>query len=273
VRLCRVHFDRIEFDAADFATAVALQVLGPREDATRLRVDLQRSRAEEALSNDYASQLARVTAIAEAARRIGDPELVREVEKARVGALHEADQARPEDWDAVAEDAGAVGDLRGVIGATINATQLRTLDDPTAVRASIDAIEPLVEAHRMLEDRCWLDQSRAEAGLVIGTWDDVLVWGDRVLDVGSAHAFDRVVIRTLHCLVPVAERRRERAILERAAAWLEARRWAMPRSFYGTIIGASIDVSLTRTGVLSVMSPTSAPCAPGSRSPRRAPHG
>src|SRR6185436_3131554 len=50
VRLCRVHFDRIEFDAADFATAVALRVLGPREDAPRVRVDLQRSRAEEALS-------------------------------------------------------------------------------------------------------------------------------------------------------------------------------------------------------------------------------
>ena len=248
--LSDVLFEGIGFAAADAAAATAQDVLGSTPDAARLRVDIRRNRTVVGLDNDNPAALRRADAILEAARATGDEDLIREAFRERVGSAHEADVVTPEEWEAVAREAEAAGDVQGAIEAATNRALLLLITEPTAVHAAADAVAPLIEAHRLHEDACWLDMAHAEADLLLGTWDDALDRGSRVLDVGTRRGFNRAVVRTLFCVVPVAGRRGDRAFLEQALGWYDARRGIFPASPYGLLNHEGSDVQFRANGLL-----------------------
>jgi hypothetical protein len=249
-RLTEVRHERLQFGRAARDAADALDRLGPTEDAARVRVAIEHSRAVVAGNNDYAAALASAERLLEAARRTGDAALIRRAHSEHVGSMHEADRATPADWQAVAEEALAVGDWDEAIGAGTNAAMLLLATDPAAVEDAIAPWQAMADDHRLREAACWLDYLRAEAGLVLGDWTAVVEAGERVLDVGTAHGFDRATVRTLHCLVPVAARRGDRALLARCSAWFDERAGRFPRSPYGQLFRAAVDLHFADAGLI-----------------------
>jgi hypothetical protein len=167
-----------------------------------------------------------------------------------VGARHDAELASPAEWQEVAAQARQAGDSKREHSAVINGAMLQLTLDPATAVPMFEALAPDVDAQRLHEDACWLDYLRGEAHLVLGDWDAVMAAGVRVMDAADRHGFDRVLVRTLHSVLPVAARRGDRQVLERAARWFEPRRAAFPRSPYADVHRLAADVHLQAAGLL-----------------------
>jgi hypothetical protein len=187
----------------------------------------------------------------ELARHAGDPEMELRARNALAVIRSESGRDEPEQWQAVARGAAEIGDWSMAVTARINAAMAMLDDRATELAPALEEARRMAIAHGLTEDGGWVDYVTTEAAFVIGSWDEALATGLRVVQLGEANAYLRLTVRTLHVLIPIAAVRGRRDVLERAAAWyrgLEGK-FEFPDSPYSRIIRAAQDVELAAHGL------------------------
>ena len=124
-------------------------------------------------------------------------------------------------------------------------------DAPRSMRAALDKTRDLAIAHDLTEDLGWIDYFLAEEAFVAGDWTRALGLGAAVMDVGVAHDYLRLTVRTIHVVVPIASARGDLPVLERAARWyasLEGK-FEFPDSPYARIVRPAQDLELAAFGL------------------------
>jgi class 3 adenylate cyclase/tetratricopeptide (TPR) repeat protein len=122
-------------------------------------------------------------------------------------------------------------------------------DDPERALARIEDAAELSGSHGLVESGAWCDYVRAEALFAAGRWDDAVATGLRAIEVGEAHAFHRVVVRSWFVLLPIGRARGDDALARQANARFAARKGREPDSRYARVITASAHLHLAAAGL------------------------
>jgi hypothetical protein len=103
----------------------------------------------------------------------------------------------------------------------------------------------------------WVEHAESEAALAAGDWTLAIDAGLRAVHLGERHGYDRIAARAWSALLPAASLRGERAVLDRAAGWFEARAAQLPESPYGRMLyaGASLWLAWGGAGPLETPAP------------------
>ncbi len=253
VGLSSARYEQLLFaDARDVAEA-ALVVVEPA-DPVRVELQLARLRGIEGVSNDYAALSVEAATVLEAARATGDPGLVYQARHLELAFRSSGDDGTAGDWLALAGEARRLGRWTGAARALMNAAGVLAETDPSAMPPVLDEAEALAEAWAMTEESAWIALARAEAGLASGDWDAALAAALGGLEIAERLSYDRAAVRTWFVLTPMAEARRDRAVLERAAAWFERHQASFPWSRYGVVQHAAVDLRLAAFGLSTLSS-------------------
>jgi hypothetical protein len=232
-------FERIRFVEAWQLGEAALVEMGDVEDLPTARVRLARSRGQAGERNDatrWVEDAERAVAVAAA---VGDEAAEYEFRRDLAGARSEAGLATAEEWMAFADLARAHADAAGEVSARVMVAAYRLMDRPADAPAILRPARELAIAHGLVERLGWVEHAATEAALGSGDWDAAIESGLRALDLGERHGYDRIAVRTLASLLPVASLRGEATILERADRWFEARAGHLPDSPYGRVLHAA----------------------------------
>jgi hypothetical protein len=107
----------------------------------------------------------------------------------------------------------------------------------------------IAESRALTEEQAWLHYARTEINLVSGDWETALESAISALDLADANAYHRVQIRTLAAITPLAFARGDRALLARAARWLDEHQAIFPHSPFGNVMHGAIDLRLEAVGL------------------------
>lgn len=237
--LGRVWIQQIRFEDAARLADEALGRLGGGDDSTVVPLLGIRGwiRATMTMDRSAMEDIDRSLGIAE---RVGDRRLALEVRDWRASALGELDEFEVGEWAAIEELAVELGDWRRAVKAMRMQAGAHVDDEHDLVWPLADRAEAIARRRGQEEDMCWIDYLRSEAGLASGDWERAMDAGLRAVDRGERNSYDRVVVRTLHVLLPMATARGDREVIEHAYRWHEARKEKFPDSPYARIMEAAI---------------------------------
>jgi hypothetical protein len=193
---------------------------------------------------------AQIERAAELARASGDVRTELRARQAVAVMRSESGLDDPTEWRLLAEDAVRAGDWAMAVAAM--RSYAMSLMDDEAVRSfePLERTREAAAAHGLTEDVGWTDYLEAEAAFVTGDWERALAAGTRAMDLGEQNAYRRLVVRTIHVLVPIAAVRGNRQVLERAARWYESLALAkFPDSPYARIVRPAQDLELAAYGL------------------------
>jgi len=246
--LGRAHFEQTRFAEALAVADRATAVVGDHE-AARLPLELLAIEARNALSNDPRSLFAEADRLRDRAAALGDPDVELEVMNTDVRLRSEIGEASPEDFRTLGERFAARGRWRPATTALLNGARMSA--DADTFEDLAGRADAFADAHGQTESQAWLALLRAGRWFVSGDWDEAAALARIAVDLGEAGGYHRAVVRTWFVLGPIASARRDRATLERAATWFEAREreHTFPDSPYGRLMHAAIDTDLASVGL------------------------
>jgi hypothetical protein len=122
-------------------------------------------------------------------------------------------------------------------------------DDPESALPFVAASAEVAVARGLVETAAWADYLEAEAHFVAGRWDDALAAGLRAIDVGEAHVFHRVVVRSWFVLLPLARARGDADLIRRAFPRFDARRHQETPSPYARIVATAAHLHFAALGL------------------------
>ncbi|MGZ6271207.1 MAG: adenylate/guanylate cyclase domain-containing protein [Candidatus Limnocylindrales bacterium] len=246
--LSHTRYEQIRFaEALDIAEAALAQVGQEGPEGVRLR--LARAHGIEGVTNDYQATYLEADRILEAARATGDARLEFDARRTRLGLAMNVDRATPEEWVDLARDARYMGRWPEAVAALVNASALRGEGDTAAATSLLDEAEVLAEARGLSERLAWISFARSEAALAGGAWDAAVAAALKAIGIAERFGYDRAAVRTWFVLTPMAEARRDRGILEHAAAWFERHAASFPHSPYGLVQHAAVELRLAAAGL------------------------
>ena len=83
-------------------------------------------------------------------------------------------------------------------------------------------------SHGLREGLGWVEYARAELAFATGDWDRAAEAARRAIELGTRHAYHRIVVRSWYVATPIALARGDRALLRTACEWHEAMRPNFP---------------------------------------------
>jgi class 3 adenylate cyclase/tetratricopeptide (TPR) repeat protein len=237
--LCALLFERIRFVEAWQLGDAALAEMGEADDLPTARVRLARSRGRTGETNDASGWVDDAERALALARAAGDADAEYEFVRDLARARSEAGSATAQDWIALSELARARGDHAAQASARVMEAAYRLMDEPAAAEAILAPAREIAVAHGLVERLGWIEHATAEAAFATGDWDTTLEAGLRAVELAERHGYDRIAVRSWTTLLPAASLRGVTRVLERAAAWFDARRGALPDSPYGRVLHAA----------------------------------
>jgi tetratricopeptide (TPR) repeat protein len=129
------------------------------------------------------------------------------------------------------------------------AAQLMAEEDPGRSDGHLRRAADVAQAHALTEEQGWLDYARTEINLVSGHWETAVRSAVRAMDLADSNAYHRVQIRTLAAVTPIAFAWEDRALLGRAARWLDEHQAIFPHSPFGNVMHGAIDLRLETVGL------------------------
>jgi class 3 adenylate cyclase/tetratricopeptide (TPR) repeat protein len=242
-----IYVQQLRFAGAMALASDVLAELGDRDDAATIRLLLLRARGAEMIGEaEWREAAPDRRRVAEVVGSLGDVEL--ELQARMCTAWEESDQRAA--WLEIERLAHELRRWPDVAEARRVLTALCLPDDVEGVRASAATLASFAAGHELWEPEAWASYYLCEAGLASGSWDDALAAGRHALEAAEAGSYHRAAARTWFALVPIAAARRERAVLERAAAWY-ARMDSFPDSPYGRFSRTAVDILLADNGLPS----------------------
>ena len=246
--LGRIWEQQLRFADAGQLADETLAAIGPPDDETVARLLAIRGWVRSTLTEEHVAldDLDRALAIA---RTAGNRQLELEMLDARAAVLGELGLLEEMDWAAVEELARELNDGSRSVRAMRARAGFLLDDEHDRVWPIANEAEEIARRLGRQEDLAWIDYLRAEAGLVSGDWDSALVAGLRGVELGERNSYHRAVVRTWHALLPIADARGERAIIDRAFAWYTAMASVFPDSPYGRIVGTAAHLVFMSAGL------------------------
>jgi len=253
--LAAARFEQTRFAEALAVVDRASTMIGPDDEASRLRLDLVAIEARMALSNDAKSLIPDADRLVDRAQALGDPDILLDTLQTVMSVRSETGDATTEEWRALSERLSARARWTAATRAMLNAIVLT--DDDRTFDALAERTASLADAHGQTESQAWLAQRRTGRSFLSGDWDDAIGEALHAIDLGEADGYHRVVVRTWAMLGPIAAARSDRATLERAASWFEARdrENTFPDSPYGRLMHMAVDVDLASVGLRATVVP------------------
>ena len=248
-------YEQLRFVDAWQQADADLAEIGDEDDLDAALVRLAMSRGRSGETNDPGPWVADAQRALAAARAAGDDQVAWEVTRDLARARSEAGISTLADWIELGELARTRGDTGlEVTARTMEAAWLMATA-PAEVPAALKPARELAVARGLIERLAWVEHAEAEAALGAGNWTLAISAGMRAVELGERHGYDRVTVRSWAALLPAASLRAEAAILERAAAWFDARAGGLPDSPYGRVLLAGSRLWLAAAGVGSAAPP------------------
>ncbi|HEY7936218.1 MAG TPA: adenylate/guanylate cyclase domain-containing protein [Candidatus Limnocylindrales bacterium] len=248
-------YEQLRFVDAWQQADADLAEIGDGDDLDAALVRLAMSRGRSGETNDPGPWVADAQRALAAARAAGDDQAAWEVTRDLARARSEAGISTLADWIELGELARTRGDAGlEVTARTMEAAWLMATA-PAEVPAALKPARELAVARGLIERLAWVEHAEAEAALGAGNWTLAISAGMRAVELGERHGYDRVTVRSWAALLPAASLRAEAAILERAAAWFDARAGGLPDSPYGRVLLAGSRLWLAAAGVGSAAPP------------------
>jgi len=241
-------FERIRFVEAWHLGEAALAEMGDADDLPAARVRLARSRGRTGEQNDATGWVEDAERAVATAAALGDDEAEYEFRSDLVRARAEAGIATADDWTGLAARSRARGDAAGEVTARIMEAGYRLMERPADGPPILVPAREIAVARGLTERLGWIEHATAEAALGSGDWDLAVASGTAALELGERHGYDRIAVRALAALLPVASFRGLTPILERADRWFAARAGNMPDSPYGRVLRAAATLSIAAGG-------------------------
>jgi class 3 adenylate cyclase len=248
--ICDVWYEQIKFDAArDLADRVLDEL--ERPDPTSLaRLLTARALAQLGAAGEQPGLVEDLQRAVELARSVGDEQTELRAVSARTLVEHESGRGDPDDWRRMHDIAVQVGAWHAAVTALSNQA-IGLLDERAEeVHALTEQARELALAYGRTEDVGWSDYLEAEAGFVSGDWDRAVEAGERAVQTGQANNYRRLVVRTLHVLIPIAEVRADRPTLELASAFYATLQGPLPDSPYARLMRPAQDLPLADAGLI-----------------------
>jgi len=253
--LGRVWVQQLRFADAEALAQATLDTIGEGDDPAVARLLAVRGWVRSTLTMDPATidDLDRALRIA---RAEGDRRLELDVVEWRAAARGEVGLFDPADWAELESLATELGDGSRAVRALRAQASVLVDDRHAEVWPLADRAEDVARRRGGEEDVAWVDYLRAETGFVSGDWQSALECGLRAVGLGERYAYHRVVVRTWHALLPIAEARGERDLIRRAAAWYAEREGTFPDSPYARIVEGAADLHFMHAGLKPLRMPS-----------------
>ncbi|CAN5839151.1 hypothetical protein BH24CHL6_BH24CHL6_07670 [soil metagenome] len=253
--LGRVWVQQLRFADAEAPAQATLEAIGEGDDPAAARLVAVRGWVRSTLTMDPATidDLDRALRIA---RAEGDRRLELDVVEWRAAARGEVGLFDPADWAELGTLAEELGDGSRAVRALRTQASVLVDDRHAEVWPLADRAEEIARRRGGEEDVAWVDYLRAETGFVSGDWQAALEAGLRAVELGERYAYHRVVVRTWHALLPIAEARGEQDLITRAAAWYAEREGTFPDSPYARIVEAAAELHLMHAGLKPMRMPS-----------------
>jgi tetratricopeptide (TPR) repeat protein len=209
-------------EAERLATALLDEIDGP-DDAAVARLLLLRSVAVMNAWDDYDRAEIDATRALPLVRAAGDPALELEALQlmAQIGSERGDDTA--EAWLAIEELARGSGRWETMAGAIRSRAFAYVDDEPDRALPLVEAAAEVAGAYGLVEAGGWADYMRAEAHMSAGRWEEALAAGLRAIEVGEAHGYHRVVVRSWFTVLPVARAQGREDLIQQAFPRFESR--------------------------------------------------
>jgi class 3 adenylate cyclase/predicted ATPase len=251
--LASIWIEQLRFDDAARLVSGVLAEIGQQRDETTARLLSVRGLARLALTNRFThtgtEDLARASQIA---RTTGNRGLELDVvESVFLFRIHDRRFSARVDWDealAIAQSGRRWASLVAIL--QTRAIGLVGTRDEEA-RGMLQFAAETAKARGLNEGLAWGDCVLSEVGMASGTWADAIAAALRAARLGDQNGYHRVVVRSWFVAVPMAAERKDRPVLQEAAAWWEPRRGRIPDTPYGRLMQHAVEMDLARAGLSS----------------------
>jgi hypothetical protein len=171
-------------------------------------------------------------------RAAGDPVLELEALQLTAQIGSERGDDTGEAWLAVEDLARSSRRWENVAAAIRIRASAHLDDEPVRALPLADAAADVAAAYGLVESGGWADYTRAEANFSAGRWEEAITAGLRAIEVGEAHGYHRVVVRSWFVLLPLAHAQRREDLIRQAYSRFEERASAGRRGRRGGRSGA-----------------------------------
>jgi class 3 adenylate cyclase/tetratricopeptide (TPR) repeat protein len=122
-------------------------------------------------------------------------------------------------------------------------------DQPEVALPLYERAAEVATAHGLTESGGWSDYAQAEAYFCMGRWDDAIEAGLRAVDLGEAHEFHRLVVRSWFVLLPLARARGRVDLMRQAHPYFVSRLERAPDSQYSRVVATAAYLHFAAIGL------------------------
>jgi tetratricopeptide (TPR) repeat protein len=122
-------------------------------------------------------------------------------------------------------------------------------DQPEVALPLYERAGELATVHGLTESGGWSDYARAEAYFCMGRWDDAIEAGLQAVDLGEAHEFYRLVVRSWFVLLPLARARGRDDLIRQAHPYFVSRLERAPDSQYSRVVATAAYLHFAAIGL------------------------
>ena len=223
--------------------------LGEREDAATAKLLVLRGSAVLAGLDDFGGARGDAERALALARLAGDADAELEALQLLTACTEDDDELEGRRWAEI-ESLARARDRWQLVSAAVRA-QVGTFigDEPERALSEIERAAELAEARGLVDEAAWVDQARAEAHLVAGSWDKAITVGLRAIEAAESRALFRIAVRAWFALRPIARARGRTDLIERAFPVFEEIR-SSSQSPYARVIVGAMDLAFAEAGLL-----------------------
>ena len=185
------------------------------------------------------------------ARAAGDPALELEALELMAQIASERGDHTASAWLAIEDLARSSGRWETVAGAIRTRGFEYVDDEPDRALPLADAAAEVAGVYGLVEAGGWADYMRAEAHMSAGRWQEAVEAGLRAIELGEAHGYHRVVVRSWFVLLPVAQAQGREDLIRQAFPRFEARARIGQEadSYYARIVATAAHLHFAALGL------------------------
>jgi class 3 adenylate cyclase len=253
----RVHIEQLRFTTGRDVASAALARIGPAPDGAS--DDIARARLRYMVAyGEFGETNADQSAAMEEALRVAE---AAGEERLALGMAHLLASMRAEvtgtraDLAPIAERARRIGDHEALIDTLLDGALEQATDAPALAIPALDEAEEMAAALDMTETRAWIGYARTEVRFAMGAWEDALRCGLGALELGEAHAYRRVSVRTFHLVVPMSVARGDVEQARRLQDFYASHQGAFPDSPYARVMRPAMNLYIADAGLAKPVLP------------------
>jgi class 3 adenylate cyclase/tetratricopeptide (TPR) repeat protein len=247
--LGRLLWAQTRFEESEQLAGALLEEIGGPEDVCRARLLITRGSGALGARDDFDRAEADASRALELARDAGDEPLELDALRLAVQAQLERGQEDSAALATVEKLATRAGHWETVVFAIRGRAGMDLDDRPEVALPLYERAAEVASAHGLTESGGWSDYIRAEAYFCLGRWNEAVEAGLRAIELGEAHEFHRLVIRSWFVLLPLARARERTDLIRQAYPYFAARLGREPDSHYARVVATAAHLHFAAAGL------------------------